>query len=447
MHIFNTVIDIINNVFLVLCGIAFAVQIIYVLFFWIKPRKYPKAEKQHRFGIIIPARNEEEVIGDTIRTLFKQNYPRELFDVFVVAHNCTDNTAQRAREAGAIVFEHNDDDPKHKRVSYALQHGFRKIIAEYDNYDAFIHFDADNTMNEDYIARMNDALDSGVKIARCYENSKNLGQNMWTGVSGLYYILDSRIACHVRSGLHTDQMLTGAGMMVSAEIIKRHDGWKCMGVSDDAEFTLQAMLEGERTYYVPEAMVYEDQPSSLKDTVNRNKRMGNGLFKLFFSHGFRCLGKFFTTFRFGYLDMFLTLLFIPIAVVACTWFPLYYGYKIIFAAVVADTAFLIEIGKLIGYILLFAFYLPFTLQSLLAAGLDRKKLDVPFKKLWPAILLSPVFMIIYAISICLGVFSRPKWKKIKRNVVSADAAPTEEILSEPAAEIAPSETADEQKEE
>ena len=127
--------------------------------------------------------------------------------------------------------------------------------------------------------------------------------------------------------------------------------------------------------------------------------------------------------------------------------PLYYGYKIIFAAVVADTAFLIEIGKLIGYILLFAFYLPFTLQSLLAAGLDRKKLDVPFKKLWPAILLSPVFMIIYAISICLGVFSRPKWKKIKRNVVSADAAPTEEILSEPAAEIAPSETADEQKEE
>lgn len=422
MDIFNKVIDIINNIFLVLCGIAFLVQIIYVLFFWIKPRKYPQAKKQHRFGIIIPARNEEEVIGDTIRTLYKQNYPRELFDVFVVAHNCTDKTAERAREAGAYVFEHNDDDPKHKRVSYALQHGFRKIMAEYDNYDAFIHFDADNLMNDDYIARMNDALDSGVKIARCYENSKNLDQNIWTGVSGLYYIRDSRIACHVRSGLHTDQMLTGAGMMVSADIIKRHDGWKCMGVSDDAEFTLQAMLEGERTYYVPEAMVYEDQPSSLKDTVNRNKRMGNGLFKLFFTHGLRCFLKFFTTLRFGYLDMFLTLLFIPIAVVACTWFPLYYGYKIIFAAVIGDTAFLIAIGKLIGYIILFAFYLPFTLQSLLAAGLERKKLNVKFKKLWPAILLSPVFMIIYAISICLGVFTKPSWKKIKRNVLSADVA-------------------------
>lgn len=430
MEIFNRVIDIINNVFLVLCSIAFAVQIIYVLFFWLKPKKYPPAKTQHKFGIIIPARNEEEVIGDTVRKLFEQNYPRELYDVFVVAHNCTDKTAERAKEAGAIVFCCNDDDPKHRRVSYALQYGFRKILAEYDNYEAFIRFDADNLMNDDFIARMNDAFDSGVKIAKCFENSKNIDQNVWAGVSGLYYIRDSRIACHVRSALHTDQMLTGAGMMVSADILRRHDGWKCMGVSEDAEFTLQAMLEGERTRYVPDAIVYEDQPSTLKDTVNRNKRMGNGLFKLFFTHGLRCFGKFFTTFRFGFLDLFLTLLFVPIAVVACTWFPLYYGYKIIAAAVLGDTATLVMFGTLIGYILLFAFYLPFTLQSLLATLLERKRINAPFHKLLPAIFLSPLFMIVYAISICLGVFSRPTWKKIARNV--KPPAREEELSDNPA---------------
>ena len=110
--------------------------------------------------------------------------------------------------------------------------------------------------------------------------------------------------------------------------------------------------------------------------------------------------------------------FIPIAVVACTWFPLFYGYKIIYAAAVGDVATLAAFGKLIGYVLLFAFYLPFMLQTLLAAALERKKLNVPFRKLLPAIFLSPLFMIVYAISICLGVFSRPSWKKIKRNVVS-----------------------------
>lgn len=109
--------------------------------------------------------------------------------------------------------------------------------------------------------------------------------------------------------------------------------------------------------------------------------------------------------------MFLTLLFIPIAVVACTWFPLFYGYKIIYAAVVGDVATLIAFGKLIGYVLLFAFYLPFMLQTLLATALERKKLNAPMKKLLPAIFLSPMFMIVYAISICLGVFSRPSWKR------------------------------------
>ena len=111
MEIFNRVIDIVNNVFLVLCSIAFAVQIIYVLFFWLKPKKYPPAKTQHRFGIIIPARNEEEVIGDTVRKLLQQNYPRELYDIFVVAHNCTDKTAERAREAGAVVYECNATTP------------------------------------------------------------------------------------------------------------------------------------------------------------------------------------------------------------------------------------------------------------------------------------------------------------------------------------------------
>ena len=83
-------------------------------------------------------------------------------------------------------------------------------------------------------------------------------------------------------------------------------------------------------------------------------------------------------------------------------------------------------GKLIGYILLFAFYLPFTLQSLLAALLERKRINAPFHKLLPAIFLSPLFMIVYAISICLGVVSRPTWKKIRRNVAPSPAEGQEE---------------------
>lgn len=106
MERFNEILSIINDqVLLTIIGIAFGIQLFYILLFFVRAKTYKKAEVKHKFGIVIPARNEAEVIGDTIKRLLKSDYPRELFDIFVVADNCTDNTAEIARAAGAIVYE------------------------------------------------------------------------------------------------------------------------------------------------------------------------------------------------------------------------------------------------------------------------------------------------------------------------------------------------------
>ena len=144
-----------------------------------------------------------------------------------MADNCTDNTAEIARAAGAIVYERSDPDPKHHRAGYALKYLFEKIMEEHKGYEAFIKFDADNLMEPDYISRMNDAFDAGVKCARGYSNSKNIDQNVVTGISGLWYIRDCRFASHFRSAIGQGTMLGGAGMMFSAEIIEKH-GWDCL---------------------------------------------------------------------------------------------------------------------------------------------------------------------------------------------------------------------------
>lgn len=101
-------------------------------------------------------------------------------------------------------------------------------MADYDRYDFFIKFDADNLMEPDYISKMNDAFDAGAMSARGYSNSKNLTENVVSGISGLWYIRDCRYSCHVRAFLNTTQMLGGAGMMFSAEIIRKHGGWDCL---------------------------------------------------------------------------------------------------------------------------------------------------------------------------------------------------------------------------
>ena len=72
-------------------------------------RKFKEAKQKHKYAILIAARNEKNVIGNLIDSINKQDYPKEKLTIFVVADNCTDNTAEIAREHGAICYERFDD--------------------------------------------------------------------------------------------------------------------------------------------------------------------------------------------------------------------------------------------------------------------------------------------------------------------------------------------------
>ena len=98
---------------------------------------------------IIPAHNEEAVVGNLVESLKRQNYDKELYDIYVIADNCTDNTAKIAKEAGAIVYERFNNTKKTK--GYALDWFLQQKIEENASYDAFFVFDADNIVDPDFI--------------------------------------------------------------------------------------------------------------------------------------------------------------------------------------------------------------------------------------------------------------------------------------------------------
>jgi len=412
----------VNGVLLTFIGIAFTAQLFFIIFFFVKKTTFPKAKTFHKFGIIIPARNESSVIGRTVKELLeKQNYPKDKFHIYVVADNCNDNTAEVAKNAGAFVFIHNDDEPSHKRASYAIQYGMQEILKLNNNYECFIKFDADNLADSNFINVMNDAFESGVECARCMENSININQNMTSKCSALYYLRDCRLACRVRERAHLDSMINGAGMMFSARIAKDIDGWDAMSTSDDAEFGLNRILEGTRVHYVEDAIVYEDQSSTLKETWNRYVRIGHGLNNLFWKLGFKMLFKFFTTFRLSYLDLFLQLFFIPMAFLCCTWIPLFYVFDALYMGLLSPTApnidYLMTLIKVIGLALLFAFYLAFVLQAIMVTLLNKKNIkDYKLKNFILCWLVFPFFMIFDCLTIFFGIITKPKWKSVKRNI-------------------------------
>lgn len=415
------ILALINNIIIYVVAIAFTFQLIYLFLFFLKPKRYAKAEKKHKFAVVICAHNEGETLRRTLNNLRLQDYPKDCYRVFVFADNCSDNTADVARECGVEVYERHDSDKKKQGAAFALRFGIERVLQDYPEVEAFVRFDADNIPKKDYISRMNDAFDSGVPLARGYNHATNLGQNVVAGVSGLWYIRDCRFNCNARSALGIGQMLVGGGMMFSAQIMREEGGWNALGMSEDAEFTINQLLKKRKAQYVSDAVVYEDQPTSIGQLFKRNVRMGRGLMKLFFTHGLRCLGKFFISLRYSFLDMFLTLLFMPVALICVAWFPAYYIFTTVWLGVTGAVAAMTEQLIFIGIILGAAFVVPFIAQAFLVYFLDRKKIGVKFSKVLPSILLFPLFMIIYALGITAGAISRPKWKSVGRSRYYDDA--------------------------
>ena len=429
-QLFN-ILNAINNVVLTLIGIPFMIQIIFMLFGWLRKKKFPKSEKKNRICILFAARNEEDVIKRTISRIFeRQKYDKNLYDVYVVAHNCTDKTAEFARMAGATVFEYSDPNPKTHRLAYAIKYGFKKILEQNKKYDFLIRLDADNFINDEFLDVMNDAYNAGVKLGRPYESALNITQNKYTKASGLYYAYDSRFASRVRERFHLAAHINGPGAMFAMDLVEKY-GYDAEGLSDDSEYLANRMLNKVYGHFVEDAVVYEDLPSTFKDTYARNKRMGYGVSRLFFTHGFRLLGKFFTTFNFSFIEVFFQFYFCVICAVLCTYIPIYYIYDITYLALagtgVIETTLqsasyymgvLEQTGIIVAIALSVLFAFAGILQAFLLVMSDYKKLGAKSRKeLMSGIIIYPCFVVVYCLTLFLGIVSRPSWNKVNRNKI------------------------------
>ncbi len=425
------VLSIINYVVLIIIAIPLIWQIFYVLMFFVPKKKWKRAEEKGRIAYLIPAHNEEDVIYDTVKSLIdKQNYPRGLYDVYVVANNCTDNTARLAEAAGAIVLVHDDPDPTHRMALYPLKYGVDYIINRCEKqYDMVVHLDADNHINDDFSLYMNDAFQSGVDLARPYEGAINASQNFFTKACTIFYMFDSRYGSRMRERLHLAAHVNGSGAMMSVRMLKATGGYDSVTISDDTEYWFNRLEDGYKGHFVEEAVVYEDMPSSLKDTYNRNKRIGAGGAKLIKTRVFKMFGKFFKTGNFSYLEVFNTYIFLFLSVILCTWLPLFYIYNFLFLGFAAygklaltlfpamhyyhlfwNTIF-IGCGILVGLFVLFGW-----LQALFLVLTDYKKIGAKNRRqLISVVLLFPAFLILYSVTICIGTMSKPTWGKVNRN--------------------------------
>ncbi len=403
----------------VVAGLLASHFVFYALVGVFAKKRFPHTEEKLRYGIIIPTRNETKVVGNLIDSIHKNSYPQEKLDVFVIAHNCDDDTADVARAKGVKVYEYNN--PNERTKGYALKYLFEKIEEDYGtaSYDGFFILDADNILAVDYFDKMNDAfVATGKKsVVTSFRNSKNFGKNVISAMYGLYFLYGCRLEARGRSVMGCSTRVSGTGFVFDSATVK--NGWNYLTLTEDWEFTADKLLENTKIYYCDEAMFYDEQPTGFKVMWTQRIRWAKGHLLVFQTRFFKLLKSFFTpTSRGGTshkgstYDILINIcpvgligfLFAFFQVLALCFSP-FFGYNLIE----------VLIGYLWGYgISLLATIITLIFASMFLCLLEAKRLPrVNPIVMLVAIILWPVFVLLAAPFDVIALFSKNLvWKAI-----------------------------------
>lgn len=378
---------------------------VYQLVIWISSFFYNKESntlqvKNNRFMAIIPARNEENVIQNLIRSLKKQNYPEDLIDIYVIADNCTDNTATIARNEGAIVFERFNENEKSK--GYALEWFFDIVLTRFpDKYDAFCIFDADNIVSPNFIKEMNKKLCQGELIVQGYRDIKNPGDNWITANYAIFYWTMNRCYHLSRYKLGLSPLINGTGFMVAMSVIKETNGWHTQTLTEDIEFSLNSIANGHKIGWAKDAIVFDEQPLSFKQSWRQRLRWSVGHIQCF---GL-CFPKLLkqkdytpilldsAIYTLGMPMMLISLVVSLLDIIKFLIFPHKYAFSIIGGIKFSAITILIAV-----------------LQALFITVAQKKNI----KKVWKGIATYPIFLVSWFMINIVAFFNlKMQWKPIK----------------------------------
>lgn len=405
-----------NFVIFALFTLLYAYQIFYVVAaLWHDRRKRPArpAKTLHRYAAVISARNERAVIAELVHSIKKQNYPSDLLDVFVVADNCTDDTAAVARAAGATVFERFDRRQVGK--GYALDYVFRRLEREYADrqYEGYFIFDADNLLDPNYVAEMNRVFDSGYRVVTSYRNSKNYDSNWISAGNALWFLREAKFLNNSRMILGTNCAVSGTGFLVSAEVIRARGGWKYHLLTEDIEFSIDCACEGERVGYCGTAVFYDEQPVTFEQSWNQRLRWSKGFYQVFAHYG-RKLAHGVLRRSFSCYDMLMTVapaMLLTIGSVAVN------GFLLLSAALstpislpVMHATFTSIIGSFAGFYMTLLFFGAVTTVT------EWKRINTTAGKKVLYALTFPLFIFTYIPIAIVALFRKIEWKPIAHTI-------------------------------
>ena len=322
-------------------GVWLTVMLIYQLYLTVfgfkrDTRDYQEHEPESRFLVLVPAHNEEKVIGDMIRNLQAMDYPAELYDFYIIADNCTDSTAEVARSLGAHVLVHEKESPDAPTGKPIALKAALEALGDYAaRYDLLMIFDADNLIDTNMFREVNSQfLDKGrPDLIQCYLGAKNKsGAVAWFYYTS--YTVTNRFFQLAKHRLGLNCSVGGTGYAITTSYLKERGGWTTASLTEDIEIQVEATLDGRRILWNHNTRVYDEKPTSFRASVRQKTRWAQGhwfvalrntgkLFRQLFTGKLR-LGEFISVFLYMYS---LSTYLVTIVMLLCTLLLMLPGFN------------------------------------------------------------------------------------------------------------------------
>lgn len=234
------------------------------------PSRQPaSSEHPRRIAVLIPAHNESLLIADTVGNVRQQNYPAEAFVVFVIADNCSDDTARLAREAGARVLERQGNPGKGQGLYDALG----LLMAE--NWDAFLVMDADSHLHPDTLATLNGALGAGSRAIQIRYGVLNPDDSIRTRAMELSTASFNALRPLGKSMLGLSAGINGNGFCLARETVERVP-YLAHSIVEDIEYHMHLLAAGIKVDFLDQVWVKAQMPVGGRGSTVQRVRWERG---------------------------------------------------------------------------------------------------------------------------------------------------------------------------
>ena len=384
-------------------------QFLYIPIAMKRKKAEPAPSRCCRYAVLICARNEAAVIGDLLDSIQDQTYPGALIQPFVMADNCTDDTAAIARAHGAVVYTRHN----HRLVGkgYALQALLEHMEADDPmGFDGYFVFDADNILSPDYIERMHETFTQGYEIVTSYRNSKNYADNWISAGYALWFLRESQYLNRARMNLGVSCAVSGTGFLFSRAILEEMGPWPFHLLTEDIEFTVHHVIQGKRVGYCEKAVLYDEQPTDFRQSWRQRTRWTKGYLQVFGKYG-RGLIRGILRGSFSCFDMSMNIM--PAFVLSAAGLLVESVILVLSLLHGGPLAAIPSLLRIFG-----SMYATLFLLGALTTATEWRQIRATTAQKLKAALTFPLFMFTYLpIAIC-AAFAKAEWKPIEHKVTA-----------------------------